>query len=154
MDPKVWGKLLTLHHRGYDDIEALRDDGPRPAELRNMPQDGISWIQKAAAVDLGFWLPFWPFGGMCVYIGGRSTPEEHRGAHEAGGHVLGGRPHPRDRLFCSLEQGPSLLDNVGWENHVPERFYSVWTPFDIPFLRNIEIGKKNNNSRLGLRLIG
>ena len=22
------------------------------------------------------------------------------------------------------------------------RFYSVWTPFDIPFLRNTEIGKK------------
>ena len=22
------------------------------------------------------------------------------------------------------------------------RFHSVWTPFDIPFLRNIEIGKK------------
>ena len=24
----------------------------------------------------------------------------------------GGAPHPRDRLFCSLEQGPSLLDHV------------------------------------------
>ena len=34
------------------------------------------------------------------------------------------------------------------------RFHSVWTPFDIPFLRNTEIGKKNNNSGLGLRLIG
>ena len=33
------------------------------------------------------------------------------------------------------------------------RFHSVWTPFDIPFLRNTEIGK-NSNSGLGLRLIG
>ena len=33
------------------------------------------------------------------------------------------------------------------------RFYSVCTPFDIPFLRNTEIGK-NSNSGLGLRLIG
>ena len=24
------------------------------------------------------------------------------------------------------------------------RFHSVWTPFDIPFLRNTEIGKNNN----------
>ena len=57
MDPKVYGKLLTLHQRGYGvDVEALRDDGPLPAELRNRPQDGISWIQKVAAVELGFWL--------------------------------------------------------------------------------------------------
>ena len=26
------------------------------------------------------------------------------------------------------------------------RFHSVWIPFDIPFLRNTEIGKKNSNS--------
>ena len=25
------------------------------------------------------------------------------------------------------------------------RFHSVWTPFDIPFLRNTKIGKKNGN---------
>ena len=25
-------------------------------ELRNRPQGGISWIQKVAAVELGFWL--------------------------------------------------------------------------------------------------
>ena len=35
----------------------------------------------------------------------------------------------------------------------PRRFHSVWTPFDILFLRNTEIGK-NINSGLGLRLIG
>ena len=85
MDPKVWGKLLTLHRRGYDDVEALRDDDPLSAELRNRPQDGISCIQKVAVVELGFWLLFWSFGGMCVYIGGRSTPEKQQGAHEAGG---------------------------------------------------------------------
>ena len=59
MDPKVCGKLLTTHQRGYGvDVEALRDDDPLPAELRNRLQDGISWIQKVAAVELGFWLLF------------------------------------------------------------------------------------------------
>ena len=38
--------------------------------------------------------------------------EEQRGAYKAGGASWGGAPHPRDRLFCSLEQGPSLLDHV------------------------------------------
>ena len=60
-----------------------------------------------------FLAPVLIVGGTCVYIGGRSTPEEQRGAHEAGGRALGGRaPHPRDRLSCSLEQGPSLMDHV------------------------------------------
>ena len=45
MDPKVCGKLLTHHRRGYGvDVEALRD------------QDGISRVQKVAAVEIGFWL--------------------------------------------------------------------------------------------------
>ena len=56
MDPKVCCKLLTTHGEGNDDDEGLCDDGPLPAELRNRPQDGISWIQKVAAVELGFWL--------------------------------------------------------------------------------------------------
>ena len=55
MDPKVCGKLLTLHRRGYGvDVEALRDDGPLPAELQNRPQDGISQEQKVAAVEKWF----------------------------------------------------------------------------------------------------
>ena len=42
------------------------------------------------------------------YVGG--APRGPRGR----GRALGGwaRPHPRDRLFGSLEQGPSLLDHV------------------------------------------
>ena len=64
MDPKVRGKLLTLHRKGYGvDVEALRDDGPLPVELWNRPRDGISWIQKVAAVELGFRGCFYWFGG-------------------------------------------------------------------------------------------
>ena len=43
------------------------NDAPSPAELRNMPQDGISWIQKVAAVELGFWAPslvYWGYIGI------------------------------------------------------------------------------------------
>src|SRR3954464_6418674 len=58
---------------------------PPPAELRNRPQDGISWIQKVAAVELGFWLRICSFGGTWVYIGRRSTSVELRWAHEGGG---------------------------------------------------------------------
>ena len=40
------------------------------------------------------------------YVGGAIGGPRGRGG------ALGGAPHPRDRLFCSLEQGPSLLDHV------------------------------------------
>ena len=50
MDPKVYGKLLTHHRRGYGvDVGALR-----PSERRKRPQDGISRVQKVAAVEIGF----------------------------------------------------------------------------------------------------
>ena len=59
MDPKVFDKLLTLYRGGYGvDVEALRDQCPPSVELRNRPQDGISWIHKVTAVELGFWLLF------------------------------------------------------------------------------------------------
>ena len=67
---------------------------PLPAELRNRPQDGISWVQKFAAVELCFWLLILSFGGTQVYIGGRSMSVERQGAHEVGGAPRGGGAPP------------------------------------------------------------
>ena len=39
------------------------------------------------------------------YVGGAPRGPRGRGARPRGA-------HPRDRLFCSLEQGPSLLDHI------------------------------------------
>ena len=49
---------------------------------------------------------------------------EQRGAHEGGGRAWGGRraPLPRGFLLYFLTKGPSLLDHVRSENHVPEGF--------------------------------
>ena len=78
------------------------------------------------------------------YIGGRSRSVEPRGAHEGGG-----RAHPpRARRAPSCP--PRLLLDVHSESpglrlfqkDRSRRFHSVWTPFDISFLRNTEIGKK------------
>ena len=86
MDPKVCGKLLTHHRRGYGvDVEALRDQCPPPTERRKRLQDGIAWVQKVAAVEIGFRGAPGCFRGIWVYIGGRSRSVELRGAHEGGG---------------------------------------------------------------------
>ena len=58
---------------------------PPPAEHRKRPQDGISWVQKVAVVELGFCGAPGCFGGTWIYIGGRSTSVEQRGTHEGGG---------------------------------------------------------------------
>ena len=52
----------------------------------------------------------------------------------------GGRraPRPRGLLVDCLTSTPSPLDHVCSKNHTPEGFI----PFDILFLRNSEIGKK------------
>ena len=63
---------------------------PPPAELRNRPQDGISWIQKVAAVELGFWLPFlivWGYVGIYrrkEYVGGAIGGPRGRGRAQGG----------------------------------------------------------------------
>ena len=85
----------------------------------------------------------WMFGGTWIYIGGRSTSVEQRGAHEGGGRaqVVGTPPASwLPRLFLdahSKSPGSRLL-----RKSRSRRIHSVWTPFDIPFLRNPKIGKK------------
>ena len=52
-----------------------------------------------------------------------------------------------------LDVGSKSLGSCSVRKSRSRRFHSVWTPFDIPFLRNPKTGKKNSNSGLGLRLI-
>ena len=148
MDPKVCGKLLTTHWRGYGvDVEALHGRFP----LRRS-------AAKARRCDLvdreGYG------GGNCVslaprmfsgyvglyrrkkYISGRPRGPQDRGCAQRGW------THPPISWPCR-----SLLDlhskSSGsrlFQKDRSRRFHPVWTPFDIPFLRNTEIGKRNNNS--------
>ena len=68
---------------------------------------------------------------------------ELRGAHEGGGAPTPwARPPaswpPHGVLdFNSKSSGLRLFQEIS-----SQRFHSVWTPFDIPFLRNSKIGKK------------
>ena len=53
---------------------------PAPAERRRRLQDGISQIQKVAAVEIGFHGAPGCFQGMLIYIGERSRsgePQNH-----------------------------------------------------------------------------
>ena len=144
MDPKVWGKLLTLHRRGYGvDVEALRDP---PAESRKRPHDGISWVQKVAVVEDVFRGSPRRFQGIRVYIGERSRSVEPRGAHEGGGTTtpLGHTLLPRGFLLL-----PWRPLQVSWITFVPKitllkvsfRLDSIWYSFSAKHWN-----RKNNNN--------
>ena len=84
------------------------------------------------------------FQGMQVYIGKGGRSGEPRGAHEGG--VCAHPPRARPRASWP----PRLLLDVPSKSpglHLFQKdrsrmLHSIWTPFDIPFLRNTEIGKK------------
>ena len=116
---------------------------PPPAGRRKRPQDGISRVQKVAAVELGFrWLPGCS-RGTWVYIGGRSRSVAARGAHETGGTPYRGAWPPISWLPQQLlDLHSKLSGSRSFQKSRSRRFHSVWTPFDIPFFQNTEIGKK------------
>ena len=82
----------------------------------------ISWVQKVAAVEIGFRGAPGCFRGVWVYIGGRSTSVELRGAHEGGGRPPGRAILPRGLLAYFLMSTPSLLDHVCSKNNAPKGF--------------------------------
>ena len=69
---------------------------------------------------------------------------EQQGAHEGGGRALGGYACPPTSWppgsFSYV--GSKSPGSCSFQKSRSRRFHSVWTPFDIPFLRNTEIGKK------------
>ena len=109
-------------------------------ECRRRLQDGISRIQKVAAVELGFHGALGCFQGTGVYIGEGRTSVEPRGWGHA--HPLRARQAPSwpPRLLLDVHSKSPCWHL--FQKDRSRRFHSVWTPFDIPFLRNTEIGKK------------
>ena len=138
MDPKVCGKLLTTHQRGYGvDVEALRGRFPLRRSASKGSKMGSRGYRRLRQWKLCFLAP-WMFSG---YVGLYRRKK-----------YVGGRPRgPRDRGACpTLSWPPWLLlgfhsessGSYSFQKSRSWRFHSVWTPFDIPFLRNTEIGKK------------
>ena len=107
------------------------------------PEKALRWDLpgiESCGGEIGFRGYLGCFQGIWEYIGGISRSVELRGAHEGGGAPgpLGHTLLPRGLLASFLTSTPSLLDHVFSKNNSPEGFI----PFDIPFLRNTEIGKK------------
>ena len=111
-----------------------------------MPQDGISWVQKVAAVEIGFRGALGCFLGTRVYIGEGSRSGEPQGPHEGGGAPKGQACLPTSWPPCFFLDVQSKSPGLRlFQKSLSQRFHSLWIPFDIPILQNTEIGKKNSN---------
>ena len=120
MDPKVCGKLLTHHRRGYGvDVGALRDQCPSGRTPEKAPRWDLTGTEGCSGGKVVLWLPGC-FQGIRVYIGERSRSVELRGAHEGGG-----APTPLGApsyFVASLNYTPSLLDCICSKKDHPEGF--------------------------------
>ena len=144
MDPKVCGKLLTTHRKGYGvDVEALHGRFPLRRSAGEGSKMGSRGYRRLQWWKLCFLAPLMFSGYVGIYrrkkyVGGRSRGLGDRGRSQE----WWTRP--------PISWSPRLLLDVHskspglrlFQKDRSRRFHSVWTPFDILFLRNSEIGKK------------
>ena len=91
-----------------------------------------------------FSLAPWMFSGYVgiyrrkKYVGGRSRGPGDRGRAQEGW----ARPPISWPPRLLLDLHSKFSGSRSFQKSRSRRFHSIWTPFDIPFLRNTEIGKK------------
>ena len=144
MDPQVCGKLLTTHRRGYGvDVESLRGRFPlrqSAGEASKMRSRGYRRLRRWKLCFVVLLDVF----GVRRYIQDeevRRWPPE--GPTRQGARPTGGAHPPISwgpQRFLDLHS--KLSGSHSFQKSRSRRFHSVWTPFDILFLRNTEIGKK------------
>ena len=89
---------------------------PPPAELRNRPQDGISWIQKVAAVELGFWLRLIVWGYVGIY-----RRKEYVGGATGGPRGWRARPGGKRPPPSWAPHGSTDLPLLSIYTHIPQK---------------------------------
>src|SRR6187401_2489625 len=133
MDPKVRGKLLTTHGEGEgddDDGEGLRDGSPSGGAPDQAPRWDLHGNRSYGGGIRVFSLCMEFLGYVGIYRKKEGTQ---------------GAPPPLRTGFPSPDLILTFPERDFLQKYLSRRFHSVWTPFDIPFLQNPEIGKKNSN---------
>ena len=136
MDPQVCGKLLMLHRKGNRvDVEALHNRIPLPQGAGKGPQMGSHGYRrlrrwKSLFVDASIGL------GIYGYIQAKNQARRCTMGPQGWGRALPPWAHPSSlwlpRGFSDLHSKSSGCLLV--QEKSSRKFYSVWTPFGIPFL--------------------
>ena len=124
MDPKVYGKLLTTHRRGYGvDVEALCGRFPLRRSASKGSMMGSCGYRRLRRWKLFSLAPSMFSGYMGIYrrkkyVCGHPRGPGYRGTPRGGGHAL----LSLGRLDCFLTCTPSSLDHVRSKSHASEGF--------------------------------
>ena len=117
-------------------------ESPSSGAPEEAPRWDITGIEGCGGGNSVSWCS-WMFSGYIgiyrrtKYVGGRP-----RGPRDRGHALQGGRPSISWGPRKLLDLHSKLSGSCSFQKSRSRRFHSVWTPFDIPFLRNTEIGKK------------
>ena len=140
MDPQVCGKLLTLHRRGNGvDVEALHDRIPLRQDAGKGPQMGSQQHRRLRRWKSGFMSPLEGFGIFENIQAEEIGRQSHEGPTKVGAHPPSlWLPRGSSNLH-SKSPGCLLVQEKS-----SQRFYSIWTLFGTPFLRNSKTRKNRN----------
>ena len=124
MDPKVCGKLLSHHRRGYGvDVEALCDDSPSGGAPEKAPRWDLTGTEGCDGGNRVLWCSRMFSGYMSIYRRKKSVRGATRGPRGRGARLPPGRSLlPRGLLISFLTSTPSLLVCVCSKNDSPEGF--------------------------------
>ena len=118
MDPKVYGKLLTTHRRGYGvDVEALHGRFPSGRALAKAPRWDLADTEGYSGGNCVSWCPWMFSGSVGIYRRKKYVGGPPRGPRDRGRALLS-----RGALGAFLTCTPSPLDHVHSKNHAPEGF--------------------------------
>ena len=139
MDPKVCGRLLTTHRRGYGvDVETSMVDSPSGRTPATAPRWDLADTEGYSGGNIS-WVPLWMFSGYVGlykrknYIGGRPGGPRDRGVPYRGAALLS-----RACLGCFLTCTLSPLDHVRSKNRAPEGFIPFGLRLIFLFLETLK----------------
>ena len=144
MDPKVSGKLLTHHQRGYGvDVEALRDRFPLRQIAGKGPKMGSHGYRRLQRWTGGFVAPLMFLGYTSIYRWKKYVSGAPWGPRGWGCTYPPERALlPRGRLAESQTSTPSLLDCFRSNKDHREGFISFGLRLVFLFCKTLKLAKK------------
>ena len=141
MDPKVCGKLLTHHRRGYGvDIEALCDWFPLRQIAGKGPKMGSHGYRRLRRWKVVLWLSLMFLGYKSIY-----RRKKYVGGAPWGPRGWGARP-PSSLSPCRVPDFNSKSSGLlSFQERSSRRFHSVCILFGFPFLQKHWNRQKNRN---------
>ena len=140
MDPKVYGKLLTHHRRGYGvDVEALCDRCPYGGAPEKAPRRDLTGTEGCGGGNRFSWCSSMFSGYESIYRQRRSVMGAMRGPRGWGRALPPWACPPASWLPCCVSDFIFMSSGLlSFQERSSRRFHSVWTPLVFLFYKTLK----------------